>query len=341
MESRNRMKKKHINDVQTSTVDEHFQLLLEEKNFIDSKHMNNTSSVTPADLPDWFNEKLFKEAQHFYNQNTMAMAVSSIMGLFAILAIPDILKVLIFTKKSNIPHIAFNRYIETLLHIHNLYTCDPNDPDSNWYKTVNVITRKHQISSERSKKACVGGIYQKDMALTQFAFLGYVFIAPKSIGLLNKPEEDEALNHFWRVVGYMLGIPDRLNICRKTAVETHELCQKISSDILVNYLNEAPPDFYHIVSIISNGLWYIDVTLNADALLSFIYRLHGIKYKKPLTWYSWLNMKYRDLTFYLCLVPYIGTVVKTYYNYMLIFTLWLVQKWPVHAVVIWERKLPN
>lgn len=57
--------------------------------------------------------------------------------------------------------------------------------------------------------ACVGGIYQKDMALTQFAFVGYVFIAPISIGLRNKPEEEEAFNHFWRVIGYMLGIPDR------------------------------------------------------------------------------------------------------------------------------------
>lgn len=47
------------------------------------------------------------------------------------------------------------------------------------------------------------------MAFTQFAFMGYVLIKPKSIGLRNKPEEEEAFIHFWRVIGYMLGIPDR------------------------------------------------------------------------------------------------------------------------------------
>lgn len=68
------------------------------------------------------------------------------------------------------------------------------------------------MSSKSSKNADVGEIYQKDMALTQFAFVGYVFTAAKFIGLRNKPKEEEAFNHFWRVTGYMLGIPDRYDI---------------------------------------------------------------------------------------------------------------------------------
>lgn len=77
------------------------------------------------------------------------------------------------------------------------------------YKTINVIHRKHKTTSRRSDKAGIGGIYQRDMAITQFAFVGYVLIAPQSIGLCNKPQEEEAFNHFWRVIGHMLGISDR------------------------------------------------------------------------------------------------------------------------------------
>ncbi|XP_072752495.1 uncharacterized protein [Anoplolepis gracilipes] len=329
------MKRKHINDVQTLTVDEHFKLLLTEKNVIDSKLINET---TPDDLPDWYNEKLFREAQNYYKRNMMAIGLSNIMGLLAIIAIPDILRVLVYTKKSNTPHIAFSRYSQTLLHIHNLYICDPNKADSNWYKTINVIHWKHKTSSTKSKKADVGGIYQKDLALTQFAFLGYVLLTPKSIGIRIKPEEEEAFIHFWRVVGYMLGIPDKLNLCRKNAVETHELLQKISSNILTNYLKEAPADFYHVVSIIVRSLWYIDATLDTDALLAFIYRLHNIKYKVPLKWYSWLNMNYRDLMLYLCLVPHIGQVVKLYFKYILTFSIWFIQIWPVHAWMSYGKK---
>ncbi|KAM0727275.1 hypothetical protein ACS0PU_006607 [Formica fusca] len=329
------MKRKHINDVQTLTVDEHFKLLQTEKNLIDSKIIN---AATPDDLPNWYNEKLFKEGQNYYKRNMLAIVLTSLMGLIAIIAIPDILKVLIYTKKSNTPHVAFSRYVQTLLHIHNLYTCDPNNSHSNWYKTINLIRWAHKTSSKRSKNASIGGIYQRDMAFTQFAFMGYVLIKPKSIGLRNKPEEEEAFIHFWRVIGYMLGIPDRLNLCRKTAMETRQLCQKISSDILANYLNKATSDFYNMVSVIIHVLWYIDITLDKDALLAFIYWLHDIKYNLPLKWYSWLNMNYRDLMFYLCLVPYVGTIVKIYYNYMLIFTFWLVQKWPVLAWISFGKE---
>lgn len=77
------------------------------------------------------------------------------------------------------------------------------------YKTINAIHRKHKTSSKRSQSAKIGGIYQRDMAITQFAFIGYMLLTPKSIGLRNKPEEEEAFIHFWRVIGHMLQIPDR------------------------------------------------------------------------------------------------------------------------------------
>ncbi|XP_012227321.1 uncharacterized protein [Linepithema humile] len=325
---------KHIDDIQTPTIDEHLKLLLKNKSVIDLEAI----TVTHDDLPTWYDEKLFKEAQNYYRRNMLAMVTSSFMGLFAILSIPETIRVLIYTNKSSMPCVAYSRYVQTLLHMHNLYTCDPSNPDSNWYKTINVIHRKHKMGSKNSKNANVGDIHQRDMALTQFAFVGYVFIAAKSIGLHNKPEEEEAFNHFWRVIGYMLGIPDRLNICRKNAKETRELCLKISSDVLAKYLTEAPPAFYHMVSVIMHGLWHVDVTLNTDALLAFVYQLHGIEYKTSLGWYSWLNLKYRNLIFYLCLVPYIGAVVRIYYNYILMFTFWLVQNWPVHAWISFGKE---
>lgn len=77
------------------------------------------------------------------------------------------------------------------------------------YKTINVIHRKHKASSKRSQNASVGGIHQRDMAITQFAFIGYMLLVPKSIGLYNKSQEEEAFIHFWRVIGHMLQIPDR------------------------------------------------------------------------------------------------------------------------------------
>jgi hypothetical protein len=57
--------------------------------------------------------------------------------------------------------------------------------------------------------ANIGGIYHKDMVLTQYAFIAYVLLTPDVVGISTKPEEEEAFNHFWRVIGHMLNIPDR------------------------------------------------------------------------------------------------------------------------------------
>ncbi|KAL0099598.1 hypothetical protein PUN28_019783 [Cardiocondyla obscurior] len=272
----------------------------------------------------------------------MSMIVSSFAGLLAIIAVPETLRVLVHTKKSYIPCVTFSRYTQTLLHIYKLYISDPDDPNSDLYKTINVIHRKHKASSKSSENAGVGGIYKRDMAITQFAFIGYILIAPKSIGLCNKSREEEeeaaeAFIHFWRVIGHMLQIPDRLNLCRKNAAETRELCKKVA-DVLTKYMNDAPPEFYHIASAILDGLWYIDITLDKHAFLKFTYQLHGIEYNKQLGWYSRLNAKYRDLVCYLCLVPYVGAIVRLYYKAVLWLTLWLVVKWPILAWLLLGKK---
>lgn len=78
-----------------------------------------------------------------------------------------------------------------------------------WYKSINVIRWKHKTNSERSKNAGVGPIYQRDMVLTQLSFVAYLLMMPKCFGIRDELMEYEAFNHFWRVVGHMLGIPDR------------------------------------------------------------------------------------------------------------------------------------
>lgn len=74
---------------------------------------------------------------------------------------------------------------------------------------MNEIRRNHKTASRRAKNAGIGEITQEDMVLTQYGFVGFIYIAPKSFGLCNTQEEDEAFNHFWRVNGHMLGISDK------------------------------------------------------------------------------------------------------------------------------------
>lgn len=74
---------------------------------------------------------------------------------------------------------------------------------------INVVRWKHNSANVISQKNNIGAIYEKDMVITQFGFVGYVFSASEHIGLHLTHKEKKAFNHMWRVVGYMLGIPDQ------------------------------------------------------------------------------------------------------------------------------------
>jgi len=53
------------------------------------------------------------------------------------------------------------------------------------------------------------GITQKDMVLTQFGFIGYVLVCSKKLGLPDDSDGKNGFNHMWRVLGHLLGIPNR------------------------------------------------------------------------------------------------------------------------------------
>lgn len=53
-------------------------------------------------------------------------------------------------------------------------------------------------------------VSQRDIALTQFGFIGFAVLKPHQFGISQTKEGDwEAYNHFWRVIGYMIGLEDR------------------------------------------------------------------------------------------------------------------------------------
>lgn len=289
--------KKHINDAQPATVDEHFQLILHDREIID----HDLGKVTPDDLPEWFDERLFKIGQEYYKGNLLGFGAALASGLTIILAVPDILEVLLFTKKNATLNLSYKRFAQTLLLMYALFHSDMLDPNSKWFSALNTIRQRHVRVSKKRVQQNLNGIYQKDMAITQFGFLGYVFVCPEKIGLAYATEEQKiGFNHFWQVTGHLLGVDDRINICRRTVEETVELCTRIQNELLANYLENPRPEFLQMMTNITHGLWYVDLSVNEDAFLSLAYNLAGVKYIKPIGWYSYLNQKTRELILYSC-----------------------------------------
>lgn len=329
--------KKHIDEVQPGTVDEHLRLILQDQSVIDTKY----TEVTPDDLPEWFDEKLFKLGQDYYNENLLGLAVANVTGLIATFSIPDILDVLIFTNQSNTTCTAYRRYIQTLLHIYALFNNDVTVPNSKWYKTINVIRWKHALGNKKSRQYGYNGIRQSSMALTQFGFIGYVLISADFLGLSNDQEKLKGFIHFWRVTGHMLGTDDRINLCRKTVDETRDLCREVADKIVAKYLAVASNKFIEISTHAVNGLRYADVMLIPDALIALTYKLTGEKYEKELGILTRLNIKFRETVLYLCGVPYIGVIVKGYHNYLMRLIYWTLENYPIGGWLAFGKQNAN
>ncbi|XP_032687054.1 uncharacterized protein LOC116851596 [Odontomachus brunneus] len=327
------MRRKHIDDVQPATVKEHYDLILKEESLINHEPHN----ITPEDLPDWYDEKLFKIHQSLYARNIISFVIGVLVGFIGLFAVPSISKVLWYVKGSHTPCLAYKRYYQTLLYMHHVYLADLQNSDDKFYKYINTIRYKHTFNSNKARNGNGEGIYQRDMVLTQVAAIGYIFVMPEVFGLRIKPEEEMAMIHVWRVMGRMLEIPDRINVCRKDVAETRELFLMLI-DKFSAHLNNPSPEYNELTNALLDGLWYGNIGINKEAFLMFIYQLNNVKHKISLRWYNWIILKCYKFIFRLLLIPYIGPVTKIIFNKTILITLYFAQNLPLIAWMSFGRK---
>lgn len=203
------------------------------------------------------------------------MFLGKLMGLIAVIAIPTILNVLRETRNSGTPKTAYRRYIATIYHTFNWYD-DELKPENKSWKSLVAVRKRHVVSSKFSIKRGVGCISQKDMAVTQFGFLGFIILRPKLLGIQTTPEDLEAIVHFWRIIGYMIGIEERFNLCTDSYETTIQRCEKMSEQIFRPNLEKAPKFFEEMSEALVNGLWCFNPFLDSKAFLFFVKRLVAV-----------------------------------------------------------------
>lgn len=124
----------------------------------------------------------------------------------------------------------------------------------------------------KSTRAGHGIISQKDMALTQFTFMGFVLLNPKQFGIAGSLEQFEAFNHLWRVLGFLLDIKDEYNLCGETLQKTLGNLEAMREDIFVPQLQISFPEFEGYTRTAVNGMWHSDPMLHYDSLMWLMQR---------------------------------------------------------------------
>lgn len=147
----------------------------------------------------------FFRAQKILDENYLGATNASFSGLLTILAIPTILKILVFTNKSSSNYTAFKRYVQTIYHTLTWYRNDLR-PGTKAWKSLETVRKLHLSANKSASRNNMGIISQKDMAITQFGFMGYLVLSGRKLGLFLSKDEVDCILHFWRVHGFLMGI---------------------------------------------------------------------------------------------------------------------------------------
>ncbi|XP_055539959.1 uncharacterized protein LOC129726839 isoform X4 [Wyeomyia smithii] len=142
------------------------------------------------------------------------------------------------------------------------------------WKTLAYVRRMHAVSSKQANASNSRMmVSQKDMAITQFGFFGYVVTNHAKLGIQYDEEGMEGIVHFWRTIGYMLGIQDRFNICTDSVETTKRRMELLNEHVIRPALMAPSDDFIHMSKAMIEGLWCLNTMLNYDAFLFFTRRL--------------------------------------------------------------------
>ncbi|XP_075983454.1 uncharacterized protein LOC142981426 [Anticarsia gemmatalis] len=230
-----------------------------------------SDSVKPdelvMELPKDFDEKKFNRGRDFYFENCFALTSSMMMGLITVFAIPSILRVLIGSRRSNSTYTAYRRYLSTVLHTVTWFEHDLKPGSKSW-KSLYTVRSRHLRASLSSKLKGTGVVSQRDIALTMFGFIGYSTVKPDKFGIRQLKEGDlDAYNYFWRVIGQMIGLEDRYNICRGSYYETLEVCELLLDRVFTPCLENVPEYFEHMARVMLDGMWSVNPTVDVDGFM--------------------------------------------------------------------------
>ncbi|XP_025017900.1 uncharacterized protein LOC107368433 [Tetranychus urticae] len=211
---------------------------------------------SPSIVPDWFNRELFDLGRQVGRNHLSSVLFSHLSGLSMVVHIPSILATLLATGKSRTLGDIFTRYLGTLSHVITWYEGDIWNQNDAAHKSLITVRRMHSNVASRMNPPRSGKNYhsndhysndrqiylsQYDMALTQFGFIGLIILHPKQVGFPENSQDLVGLIHFWRCVGYLLGLDDRFNILDESDLPgTRALCGRLLESEFKPAINRYP-----------------------------------------------------------------------------------------------------
>lgn len=222
---------------------------------------------------------------------------SQFYGLLTVYNIYDGLAPLLCTGISQTVSKLYIRYFSTIIQVRNWFEGDPFDRDSKSYRSLKVVRGYHRqvaakLNEGTNRKETVDDLWmsQWSMSGAQFTFMGYMAVFPKELGFHCFTKEDfSAIFHFWRVIGYCLGIEDRFNMCGSESDEVIiEICRIMYFREYRPKIIAAPePSGVQMTKGITYAMRQMNFMLNYNSIFAYASPFLGLDPKRyPLDTFS-------------------------------------------------------
>ena len=223
----------------------------------------------------------FELAKEFFHQNFFLLFVCMLSGLYTLMFIPSIARLLFYTNNSDSPSKTFKRYVNTLNHTIQWYLT-PNRRRTS-LATVRKLhtTAVKQVISRIKKENIVvtenGAVLmsQYDLVLTQWAFIGPVLTQPQNIGFndITKTQMKYLVNQMY-IVGRDLGIDDKFNLCTGSIEDVIVYAKDIENRLIRPAL-EHNEDFKSMSQHLIEGMNILNLFIDPIAFPAWVHKLFG------------------------------------------------------------------
>lgn len=144
-------------------------------------------------------------------------------------------------------------------------------------KSILDVRQKHERSSKMAHKRSVGIISQRDMAITQFGFMGFILLRHQRLGMKVETEDLDAIVHMWRVLGHLLGIEDQYNLCTDSYDGTMQRLKEMFHHVVTPVMYKPPENnFQEMTDAMLSGLWSFVPLITTPSFLFLTKMLSGV-----------------------------------------------------------------
>lgn len=107
------------------------------------------------------------------------------------------------------------------------------------------------------------------------------------MGFSKSPQDMDAMLHFWRFIGYLLGIEDKYNLCDGSTDETKEMCELILEKKFKKSIIESPErDAIEMSRGIVNAIKTFVRLLTYDGITKYLFEVIDVQREIHLNFLS-------------------------------------------------------